>query len=94
MSQHTPGPWKVRSYEIWTGTSQQGYVRQWEVFSDEQVITQQLSEANARLIAAAPEMLTTIKTLLNIMPTFPRDGTLEGIVQTARTLLATVEGKK
>jgi hypothetical protein len=62
MSQHTPGPWTVEPYD---NTDLCGIYRVWEVQrrlvgEDEQAI-QREELANARLIAAAPELLAALE---------------------------------
>ena len=61
MSAHTPGPWKYahcpheRRYEVWPGD---GYI----LASVPTIARREKeSEANARLIAAAPEMLEALR---------------------------------
>jgi len=54
MSRHTPGPWVAKGNNIWAGDECIGDV--WS--HDGQWSTR---DANARLIAAAPEMLEALK---------------------------------
>jgi len=60
MSEHTPGPWYV-------GRSESGYivcnVGSLEVVTNEYDPEQYDVEADARLIAAAPELLTALKVI-------------------------------
>lgn len=51
MTNHTPGPW-------WFAASEEGYV----AGAGDSELTKTLSESDARLIAAAPELLDAIKT--------------------------------
>ncbi len=63
-SKHTPGPWKVQRRE--------GYVGQWEVVSTcetewwiaDAAPYNERQEENARLIAAAPELLEALEAVL------------------------------
>lgn len=61
--QHTPGPWRVQGTGIWGGHAD-GLERLiaglWTHY-----VGQQQTEANARLIAAAPELLEALKALLS-----------------------------
>jgi hypothetical protein len=62
VSKHTPGPWGVDDPHLVWAESVGEYVATtrvegWETLSREQV------EANARLIAAAPELLEALKAL-------------------------------
>lgn len=63
MSKHTPGPWKYgvrRDNSIWLsiGDPAKGPHRQGDLYA---------SEADARLIAAAPELLEALKETLPFM---------------------------
>lgn len=49
---HTPGPWEVRDNEIWHWHNNERHIRLAIV-----VAWPLVTEANARLIAAAPELL-------------------------------------
>lgn len=57
MTQHTPGPWKVHGYHI-LGEDLCAVA---EVYTAEDIPTE---DANARLIAAAPQLLCALETLL------------------------------
>lgn len=96
MTQHTPGPWRDR---IATGVPDHmisgGYDERQRSGQSVCVIPFKYGEgegtarrnANARLIAAAPEMREAIKALLLICD----DGS---IPRAARALLAKIEGKE
>ena len=67
MNQHTPGPWKI---------ARQGISPGWLIYSDFErelfgathYIAQNLThEADARLIAAAPELLAALKEAVDII---------------------------
>ncbi|WP_104662817.1 hypothetical protein [Ensifer adhaerens] len=62
MSKHTPGPWKYgvrRDKSIWLsiGDPEKGPHRQGDLYA---------SEADARLIAAAPELLDVVNDILRV----------------------------
>lgn len=63
-SKHTPGPWRANNRDK---TSKQG----WEVLAENKAITGwgsvQTTEANARLIAAAPELLEALVFCRSVM---------------------------
>jgi hypothetical protein len=88
MSAYTPGPWEARpdpnacSPDDWcVGISAQNI--------DNVAVC---SECDARLIAAAPELLAALRHIEGVaMAGEPRD--LPGIVQTARAAIAKAEGK-
>lgn len=62
MSKHTPGKWKAERADCWNS---------WEIFTDSGeniciINNEQLAQAdNARLIAAAPELLDALKSLID-----------------------------
>lgn len=68
---HTPGPWKVSSLAPLNickdnGTLIADCCNAWQSFDGER-------EANARLIAAAPDLLAALETLANIAAVFPNE---------------------
>jgi len=84
MSKHTPGPWRAQPRE--------GFEGEWEVVSTCEIewliaaaaphIDGDPDEANARLIAAAPELLEALVGLMRVMPVLPADAkTIRGIEQ-------------
>jgi hypothetical protein len=89
-SKHTPGPWKAQPREFPEG---QWFLEgQWEVVStceNERLIAEAAphidsdsEEANARLIAAAPELLEALVDLTRVMPVLPADAkNIRGIEQ-------------
>ena len=92
MSQYTPGPWTVGEDE---GTSKaheilrKGHVVAWTCSHDP------YEEGNARLIAAAPEMLDFISTdLMNFWPDkVQAHPDVKILLAKARALLARIEGR-
>lgn len=61
---HTPGPWNAEGFEITCDRwSTLATVDRGATDMDDNVIMDSEAEANARLIAAAPEMLETLKLL-------------------------------
>jgi hypothetical protein len=81
---HTPGPWTYEVHELSSGFSgivydAQGYC----------VGTDHLTEADARLIAAAPEMLEALRQIgLRYGPTV----TLQDCIDLAQSIIAKAEG--
>lgn len=57
-AKHTPGPWTVRSTCIYTADEHEDWVAS---CGNGQVARQQINKANARLIAAAPELLEALQ---------------------------------
>lgn len=79
MSKHTPGPWYVGPYNrIWRRSPLELYEYGGGVAGDSPIaaafygraswVNKFPSEANARLIAAAPELLEALEGLLNALP--------------------------
>ena len=64
---HTPGPWDSIGLQVWTAGS---VVAECNWISGQ--ITDEEAMANARLVAAAPEMYAVLKELINL----PRNGLL------------------
>ncbi len=100
MSQHTPGPW-TSEYREGRAAAQYGHHVHSNVYSRPGVSdgrdaiaevrgeSDEVARANARLIAAAPEMYAFIKHLFDagiILPT-------ESVGKDARALLARIEGR-
>ena len=91
-SQHTPGPWQPDL--VVNPTTRQAYP--WAIWKDgvrvarvdsRPLAVRSEEEANARLIAAAPEMLALLKRITTT-------GYLGEIADEACALLAKVEGKE
>jgi hypothetical protein len=74
MSAHTPGPWEVRKgykkTEVRPCRPTEGYTLGFAplavVKADKRTVDQATLEANARLIAAAPELLKALQELVNV----------------------------
>lgn len=84
MSQHTPGPWRTTDRYIWATSTLLARVYKQEG----------QGEANARLIAAAPEMLALLGGFLSYSRETCADDVLEGLQDDAHALLTTIEGQK
>ena len=85
MSKHTPGPW-----ELW-GTASPSQV----IAAENYFVAQTLGrndEANARLIAAAPDLLVACKELLEVWEEAPAYGHASAVK--ARAAIAKAEGEK
>lgn len=98
MNAHTPGPWTVtKGRRCWSidapSQSPREFPTRWliaETVSDEDA-----DEANARLIAAAPELLEALRDLCDAIPdeTAKADQPLLGWIDQARATIAKVEGR-
>jgi hypothetical protein len=92
MMSHTPGPWKVAenlfgntaSYEVYanveTKSGKGGYTRICQITPRDQ-------KANARLIAAAPEMLEALENCLGFVVAHPQ------LTEDLRNLIAKARGE-
>ncbi|MEI6474581.1 MAG: hypothetical protein WCO75_04240 [Planctomycetota bacterium] len=82
---HTPGPWKlVAGNHIQSEWGQIG--RTWMMCNGDSV-------ANAHLIAAAPELLEALKSLVDLEDGHVGVFTLDEIMDAARAAIAKAEGK-
>lgn len=97
MSEHTPGPWTVAGDSIVVGPSGNviaeccGYsVRA----TDPAQRAQGGREANARLIAAAPEMLSLLTEFLCDQETLCEPYSNKSLCEKAVELLARIEGRE
>ena len=93
MSKHTPGPWETSRDAV-----QEGHV-QITVYSEsdgERVATVFQCEANARLIAAAPDLLAALERSLNWLASYPGGGTLSrtGPLNQAHQAIAKAKGEE
>lgn len=90
MSEHktdyTPGPWKRILFEIWTPDTKVATV------SWNRTKSRTTSLANARLIAAAPEMLAALKLIEPVLAD-DRNGELSDLAAMASAAIAKAEGR-
>lgn len=99
MSTHTPGPWKIHPYiNNFGGRNETKDVGPsgravCEVFGAFEAPFGAESEANARLIAAAPEMLEALRTLVAAISYNQNPDTLLRESEFAREVIAKAEGK-
>lgn len=104
MSKHTPGPWEAfrRSKRLhpnqWiiatlpTAHEQSLCTEEGDVAEGEDIFVACTTEANARLIAAAPELLDASKWALEFLKGFP--GKLPPWGEALKAAVAKAEGKK
>ena len=62
MSKHTPGPWRV--VDSWNDHMVEGQNGEEIIWQDGPHNTPTINEANARLIAAAPDLLEALEDLI------------------------------
>lgn len=65
VSDYTPGPWRVEYF----GPDPQWYQR-WRVYAGDTRVAESPIEANANLIAAAPDMYETLTSLWDFLSRF------------------------
>ena len=97
MSQHTPGPWAFRKGNYTPKWREDTYLVETGNLEHQEggQIAHLCLEANARLIAAAPEMLDFISTdLMNFWPDkVQAHPDVKILLAKARALLARIEGR-
>ena len=87
-AQHTPGPWRAEGWDNLVVNSRDGDTIICEPGGSEYASKEEL-QANARLIAAGPDMLAALKGLVNIA-THPA-ATKKDIMQIASEARAVIE---
>ena len=88
MNKHIPGPWQANKSFVWTA----GHDPEGAVASVNACWTEEAQKANARLIAAAPDLLEALRIITAIAATLP--GTHGLAVDNARAAIAKAEGAK
>jgi hypothetical protein len=84
MSDHTPGPWKVsRRFDVYQDTQKPGvggtFVASTKGNSPLPESVNQVCEADAKLIAAAPELLKALQDILLFDSALSRENALAAI---------------
>lgn len=90
MSKHTPGPWIARKVEGAGWPGQRGYAIDFNE-DQEQVVDFVYEEADALLIAAAPELLEALEYVLSVTIFAGNDG--EDAEKKARSAIARARGE-
>ena len=90
MSKHTPGPWRVLRM-----VEPIGYAEFQVAWSDdgELVCDVVYEEADARLIAFAPELLVALKNMVSLASPYFTDGPQRVAISEARAAIAKAEGE-
>lgn len=98
MSKHTPGPWVAKYREVFaaeTGLQIKDAVKYSEYrlgkFAYKEALEQEI--ANARLIAAAPDILAALEQIVRAVDRMPGNNPLEGLADNARAAIAKAKGK-
>lgn len=89
MATHTPGPWKAQRLESFSYAIHTDYVH--DRGHDCNIVREVRCEANALLIAAAPELLDALETLFDITPFATNDKDAEIRVR-VRAVIAKAKG--
>jgi len=71
-TKHTPGPWAVVS--SWDDYMVEGPNKEEIIFQDGPYQTPSIKEANARLIAAAPDLFEALKHMVEVCPAIDPNG--------------------
>ena len=91
MSKHTPGPWEVHTAAVNFATTP----RESEIRGGNHVVVRlgvmhhETAQANARLIAAAPDLLAALQLIAN----FSNEDVSDMVRDIARAAIAKAEGK-
>lgn len=103
MSKHTPAPWGTCEHS-WSDTSIYGkngkYIAKMSIYDEateeNQEVLESEMEANANIIASAPEMLEALKEILDESDAmFDDDGQILGSINNlAKKAIAKAEGKE
>ena len=94
MTQHTPGPWVIVGHQIEGPTKDQDGFDRVVAYVHLRQPRNGSAEANARLIAAAPEMLAVLRRLVAVDANPAADSLdVTRVADDARALLAKIEGK-
>lgn len=97
MSKHTPGPWEIKEADTSIGAEWYRILGHGERGMVDVAETPYRHEGNARLIAAAPDLLAAAKTLLDVLANEREDLPSSDAVGDARDALraaiAKAEGK-
>jgi hypothetical protein len=97
MSKHTPGPWRAGPNGGWgLGPINAVFTAESDLYGDllaslQTVPVSPHMEANARLMAAAPDLLEALKQMLEVWEEDPAYGATHA--DKARAAIARVEGK-
>lgn len=99
MSKHTPGPWAIRrhwsnedAFEIYPDRGDPGYGEWASIVEIGDYCYEDEAEANARLIAAAPDMLDMLKVCHSALEYVGPWETPVGLIERVRDLIQKVEG--
>jgi len=98
MSRHTPGPWtfdwNVARLDVFSADASRlvATLRRSAISS----VIDSSAIANARLIAAAPELLEALQRTLNWLTSYPGEGTMgpDGPYEQARAAIAKATGEQ
>lgn len=85
---HTPGDWEIRDNEIWVKVNDSRRAIKLAIV----VPWPKVTDDNARLIVAAPELLSLLERILKVRDTIPGNSPVEGILDDAESLIAKVRG--
>lgn len=97
-SRHTPGPWRISSLDSRTIGPERGLTAHGTTVTQLQAVARITergaeSEANARLIAAAPDLFDVLKAVMVLNDTIDLLAGNETIAAAARSAIAKAEGR-
>lgn len=94
MTKHTPGPWFVDGAKPWQIILRTEKTNMLRIASANTQFTRTYA-ANARLMAAAPELLEALKNATSVLKAFAghvKDGIADVTLEQARAAIAKAEG--
>ncbi len=90
MTQHTPGPWAVTEGYLWRGIRAPS-----RVIADMRIVggvVENEVQANARLIAAAPDMLAALQAIAAETTGYDTEDMIANIQGICRTIITKAKG--
>lgn len=92
MNKRTPGPWRAE-YTNDTGPEDDYFQQWWDIVNvDGDTIAEVYREADSRLIAAAPELLASLRRVLRMLEINDARLANFGEVEEARDVISKAEG--
>ena len=94
MAKHTPGPWQtvVEGHRLSVWAEGYGFIHTHES-PQVNVKALEIADANARLIAAAPELLEALKVIMTEFQFAERDEVTQKVYAQAELAVAKAEGR-
>ena len=95
-TQHTPGPWKINkkySFSVETLSDGQGINIIAECSDPDGIRSAGEDSANAKLIAAAPDLLAALEAIIKMIGPYAGQGRMDTEISAARAAIAKARGE-